>query len=84
MTQLESNLRLGIALHQQGRLNDAEPAYQNVLREQPIHFDALHMLGVIVLQTGRMAQGAAFIQLAIGQNDQIAAAHSNLARGCGP
>jgi len=45
MTQLESNLRLGIALHQQGRLNDAEPAYQNVLREQPIHFDALHMLG---------------------------------------
>jgi len=32
MTQLKSNLRLGIALHQQGRLNDAEPAYQNVLR----------------------------------------------------
>ena len=35
MTQLKSNLRLGIALHQQGRLNDAERAYQNVLREQP-------------------------------------------------
>ncbi|MGA3001404.1 MAG: tetratricopeptide repeat protein [Acetobacteraceae bacterium] len=45
MTQLKSNLRLGIALHQQGRLNDAERAYQNVLREQPDHFDALHMLG---------------------------------------
>jgi tetratricopeptide (TPR) repeat protein len=81
MTHLESNLRRGIALHHQGRLNDAERVYQDVLREQPNHFDALHMLGVIALQTGRAAQGVALIERAIEQNDQIAAAHSNLGKG---
>ena len=81
MTHLQSNLRLGFALLQQGRLGDAERAYQHVLREQPTNFDALHMSGVIALQTGRTAQGVALIRQAIEQNDQIAAAHSNLGKG---
>src|SRR5665213_2050940 len=81
MSQLAPNLSLGLALHQQGRLSDAERAYQDVLREQPNQFDALHMSGVIALQTGRMAQGVALIQQAIEQNVQIAAAHSNLGKG---
>ena len=68
-----------IALHQQGRLAEAERIYADVLRQQPNHFDALHLLGVIALQTQRTDRGIELIRRAIGQNAKVAGAHSNLA-----
>jgi thioredoxin-like negative regulator of GroEL len=44
-----------IELHRQGRLNDAERRYREVLRASPRDFDALHMLGVLKLQQGHPA-----------------------------
>jgi len=37
-------LAQALALHQQGRLADAEPLYAAILAVRPDHFDALHML----------------------------------------
>jgi protein O-GlcNAc transferase len=41
-----------LALHEQGRLAEAEPLYAAVLAERPNHFDALQMLGMIKLAKG--------------------------------
>jgi len=67
-------------LHQQGRLAEAEPIYEDVLRQAPAHFDALHLLGVVAMQSGRAQRGVELIKKAIGINPRVAAAHSNLGR----
>jgi tetratricopeptide (TPR) repeat protein len=41
-----------LALHQAGRLTDAEEIYRQILAAQPTHFDSLHLLGVIFMQRG--------------------------------
>ncbi len=68
----------GIALHQQGKLADAARLYREVLRHHPNHFGALHLLGVIAIQTRQPEQGADLIRRAIGLDANVAAAHSNL------
>ena len=49
----------GLALHQQGRLSEAERIYREIMQQQPYHFDALHMLGLMAVQTRHTEQGAA-------------------------
>ncbi len=75
---LRAKLNQGLTLHQQGKLLDAERVYAEILRRQPNHFDALHLLGVIALQTGRAERAVQLITQALGRNANIAAAHSNL------
>jgi tetratricopeptide (TPR) repeat protein len=41
-----------LALHQAGRLTDAEKIYRQILAAQPTHFDSLHLLGVIFMHRG--------------------------------
>ena len=55
---LQAKFKQGVALHQQGKLADAERIYGEVLQQQPKHFDALHLLGVIALQTRRTRAGS--------------------------
>jgi tetratricopeptide (TPR) repeat protein len=78
-TTLQARFNQGVALHQQGRLAEAERVYREVLRQQPNHFDALHLLGVIAIQTRQTEQGIELITTAIKQNAKVADAHSNLA-----
>ena len=75
---LLAKLNQGVALHRQGKLADAERCYGEVLRRQPNHFGALHLLGVIACQTRRTERGVELIEKAIGLNPKVAAAHSNL------
>jgi predicted O-linked N-acetylglucosamine transferase (SPINDLY family) len=75
---LQAKLRQGLALHQQGNLADAERIYGEVLRQQSNHFDALHLLGVIALQTRRTERAVELITKAIGLDAKVATAHSNL------
>ena len=51
VTALQAKCNQAMTLHQQGRLVEAERIYREVLQRQPNHFDALHLLGVIALQT---------------------------------
>src|SRR5204863_18857 len=46
--------------------------------QQPNYFGALHLLGVIALQTRRTERAVELIGRAIGLNAKVAAAHSNL------
>jgi tetratricopeptide (TPR) repeat protein len=75
---LQAKFNRGLALHQQGRLTDAERIYGEVLRQKPNHFDALHLLGVISLQTRRTERAVELIKKAIGLDSKSAPAHSNL------
>jgi tetratricopeptide (TPR) repeat protein len=75
---LQDRFMQGVALHQQLQLADAERIYIEVLQHQPNHFDALHLLGVIAIQTKRTVRGTELIAKAIGLNPKVAAAHSNL------
>ena len=40
-------------LHREGRLAEAERLYNEVLRAEPNHFDALYLLGNVYAQSGR-------------------------------
>jgi protein O-GlcNAc transferase len=46
------NLEKGLHLHQQGRLDQAEEIYRQILQFQPLNSDALHLLGVVAMQKG--------------------------------
>lgn len=78
---LQAKFDQGFALNQQGKLAAAEAIYEQVIAQQPSHFDALHLLGVIALQTRRTRRGVALIQKAIGINPKSADAHSNVGNG---
>jgi len=56
------------ALHQAGRLAEAEQAYNRILATQPDHFDSLHLLGIVFHQRGEHAQALRQIDLALEIN----------------
>ena len=73
--------RQGLARHQQGNLVEAERHYDAALKSQPDHFEALHMLGVIALQRGRIERGVEIITKAVALNENSPVAFNNLAKG---
>jgi protein O-GlcNAc transferase len=70
-----------LAAHRAGRIQEAEKTYTEILRSNPRHFDSMHMLGVVHLQTGRTERGVELIRTAITINGSIAEAHSHLGNG---
>ena len=64
--------------HRSGRLQEAEATYREILAAEPRHADALHMLGVIALQSGRPDIALGLIQQAISVSPSVSGFHSNL------
>ncbi len=58
-------LAQALKLHEQGRLNDAEPLYAAILAVRPEHFDALQMLGMIKLAKGQPAEALRLVSEAM-------------------
>ncbi|MEI6706792.1 MAG: tetratricopeptide repeat protein [Methylococcales bacterium] len=67
-----------LSLHQQGQLEQAEVLYEQHLKNQPQHIDALHFLGVLVNQRGQSQRAVELISQALEIAPNNAAAHSNL------
>src|SRR5438552_18169749 len=63
---------------QQGRLADAEKICTRVLKARPDHFDALHLAGLIKLQSGKAGAAYALIESALKVNPQSPEALANL------
>ena len=76
---MQARIKQGLALHRQGRLAEAERIYRDVLQRQPDHFDALHLLGVMALQTEELERAVELISKAIRLDLKIAAAYNHLA-----
>ena len=70
-------LQRAAAMHQGGRLREAEKLYAQVLAIQPDNFDALHLYGVLMQQRGQPAEALRLIGQALRANAKAAAAHSN-------
>jgi tetratricopeptide (TPR) repeat protein len=81
MTTLKERFDQGRALHQQGKLADAERIYEKVLRQRPGHFEALYQLGLIALHTRRIERSVDLITKAIRLNGMTADFHCNLGTG---
>ena len=74
---LQQKLMQAFALHKAGELGKAEPLYKDVLRAAPKHFDALHMLGIVHLQTGRNEEALRLIKKAVAVNPKDPIALNN-------
>jgi protein O-GlcNAc transferase len=59
------NIEKGLHLHQQGRLDQAEETYRQILQFQPLNSDALHLLGVVAMQKGDNPSAVELINRAI-------------------
>jgi tetratricopeptide (TPR) repeat protein len=77
-TVIPGMLRIALALHQTGRLSEAERIYRHILAMDAHHADSLHLLGMIEYQRGRPKIAIALIRRAIKYNRKSAAYYSNL------
>src|SRR5580704_4983784 len=68
-------------LHQQGMLAEAGTMYRKILRRNPDSFEALHLAGVLALQTGRPGEGVELIGKALRSGAGSAAVHCDLGAG---
>jgi len=71
-------IRKGLAFHQQGKLNEAQAIYQQVIAMQANHFDALQLLGTLYIQTRQFINAVDFLTRALQFNPKHAACYSNL------
>jgi Tfp pilus assembly protein PilF len=71
--QAEKRLQRALALHQQGKLAEAEQLYRDILARSPQHFEALHHLGVLKCQQSSNEEGTRLISAALQINPSSAA-----------
>lgn len=74
-------LRQGHALQMQGKLTEAANIYREVLDQEPGNAPALHLLGVLVMQSGQVEPGVELIRQALAILPGFAPAHDNLGKG---
>ncbi|WP_158923826.1 tetratricopeptide repeat protein [Acidisphaera sp. S103] len=78
MTWIEDLLDRALADHQAGRLDAAEQGYREVLTADPVHADALHLLGVLAHQSARTETAIELIERAIALRPDTMHFHNNL------
>lgn len=76
-TAIAERIGRAVALHQAGRIDQAEPLYREVLRLDPRQPDALYLLGVMALQRGDAGGGAALLDKAVAVAPDFAEAHAS-------
>jgi tetratricopeptide (TPR) repeat protein len=73
------SIQQALALHQQGRLDDAEKLYTRVLKAQRDNFDALHLLGMLNHQRGKAGEAYRLLSAALKLQPRSPDALSNFA-----
>ena len=71
------SLQRAVELHQLGRLDQAEAVYRQLIEIEPRNADALHLLGVIAIQTGHYQGAVEIISQAIVMNSNVANFYSS-------
>ncbi len=75
---LQQAIGVAVQRHNEGHLSQAETIYRQVLRVNPNHPVALHLLGVIANQTEKNSLAVDLITKALAVKPDFAEAHSNL------
>ena len=78
MAAVSESLQQALKYHEAGELEQAEALYQEIIRVDPGHADALHLLGVAAHQKADHRRVAELIGRAIARQSQSALYHSNL------
>ncbi|MEX2297362.1 MAG: tetratricopeptide repeat protein [Dongiaceae bacterium] len=74
---LKSSMDRAVALHQAGKLADAETLYRAVIGARPDFFHAHHLLGVLLMQQGAHEQALASVDAAIRIEPRFPDAHQS-------
>ena len=82
MSKASQRLAEGLALHQAGRLEEAERIYAEVLAKEPRNADAQQFLGLVLLRRGDVDGAVSRIEKAVSLNPKVGAYHYNLVRRC--
>ena len=75
-------LHESLKLHQSGELERAEQIYREILRVDPQHADALHLLGVIFHQRNENEKAVESIRRAVSVNRNVSQYYCNLGIAC--
>src|SRR5579862_871463 len=78
MVAVSESLHQALKHHEAGELDQAEALYRQIVRIDPGHIDALHLLGVAALQKADHRAGVEYISQAIAQGGNSSLYHSNL------
>lgn len=78
MSTIAETLATAVRHHQAGRLPQAERLYRQILDRNPIHAEALHLLGVLTCQKGQPAVAVELLGRATVIDPQNSTYHSNL------
>ena len=66
----------GLAAHQQAKFEEAHAFYERALKIQSDNFDALQLLGALLIQTSQFEQAVAVLSKAIAINPRYAPCHN--------
>jgi tetratricopeptide (TPR) repeat protein len=77
--QIRAFLGVAMAKHQEGQLAEAEHMYRQVLRWEPNHPDAYHLLGLLAAQLNRPEDALPLFEHAIALNPAVPEYHANYA-----
>src|SRR6266702_2742565 len=78
MTNTGATLAQALALHQQGRLQEAVSLYQRVLQSEPRNSDALHLLGLVMATVGQAQKAVSLLTAAVQIQPSNPAMQTNL------
>jgi len=78
MMSVDEAMHIAMQLQSENKLAQAEIILNRILATNPSHAYALHLLGIIAYQAGKMTLGIQLIEQAIQSNSQVALFHSNL------
>jgi predicted O-linked N-acetylglucosamine transferase (SPINDLY family) len=76
--QAEAFLPAALAAYRQGRHAEVQSLCWRALLELPSYFDAMHLLGVSVLECGRFDEARQVLERAVALDARSADAHANL------
>lgn len=74
---MHSTFQRALLLHQEGQLAQAAALYEEILRTEPAHLDALHLLGVLAAQTNNPLRAVELFDSAIALNPNSATFYFN-------
>lgn len=72
-------LAQALALHRAGETQHARGLYEQILRDHPAHFDALHLLGILEYQNKQIDRAIGLLKRALKVKPAASAPHVNLA-----
>ncbi len=74
-----ASLHEAVGLHRAGRLDEARKLYEQALRGDPRNADALHLLGLVLIERGEADKGFQLLRRAVAHAPRSVEALNNLA-----